>query len=145
MLPQFLSELKTQDIDDNSFFLLEPLRYYSRILNGVIEVEKGFISDGSSVPRVPIIYWFFGNRAHGESVVHDRLYRAKDHEVHIVAPSGQVIIKKIQKCVADAVFLEAMEARNKSLFVRKPMYWGVKFGGLSSWVNGPDRLKFMPI
>lgn len=139
---QFLTELESRDIDDDDFFLLSPLRYYSPILGGIIEVEKGFVSDGSSVPRVPLIYWFYGNRAHREAVVHDRIYRAKDHAVWIERLDGKKDLVTLQKSVADSVFLEAMTARGKPKWIRNPMYWGTELGGLSSWLSGPSRLEF---
>lgn len=86
-------------------------------------MPAGFVTDFASVPRVPVVYTAFGDRAHRESVVHDYLY-----QTHLV-----------KKGVADRIFLEAMKTRKKSLWVRLGMYWGVVLGGFSSYRSGPRR------
>jgi hypothetical protein len=102
------------------FALVEPLIYESSYLDTIIIVPKGFESDGASVPRIPIVYEMFGNRAHHEAVVHDYLYRIDSNPV---APRG----------VADLIFIEAMKARGKSCFVRSAMYAGVKAAGWTAY------------
>ena len=123
MQPRFLTKLVGECTDDCVWIVREPLIYQS-LLAGVIEVPEGFRTDLASVPRLPIIYTLFGNRAHHESVVHDFLY-----QTHLTS-----------KPVADKVFLEAMVARGKPFHIRWPMYWGVVLGGVSSYISGPARL-----
>lgn len=113
----FATELFTKDIEDDLCELTAPLSYYSDILGKEISIPAGFQTDFASVPRVPIAYWFYGNRAHRESVVHDVLYK-----------SGIVTRK-----TADRIFLEAMKARKKPLWVRWGMYLGVRLGGWIVW------------
>jgi len=91
-----------------------PLIYESDIL-GRIEVPEGFETDLASVPRVPIIYAMWGSRAHREAVLHDYLFRIDSRPL---ATFSQ----------ANGVFLEAMEIRGKSWYVRYPMWWGVWIG-----------------
>lgn len=126
MKSEFLNELLIKPTKkDGEWVLLEPLRYQSRIYKGVIEVPAGFVTDFASVPRVPIAYTLFGDRAHRESVVHDFLYQK-----HLVG-----------KAKADRIFLEAMKVRKKGVFVRFAMYLGVVLGGGSAYKSGPDRYK----
>lgn len=122
-MARFLTELLTRDLDDRKAEVLADLVYESDLLGRTITVPKGFVTDFASVPRVPIVYLLFGDRAHRESVVHDYLYQR-----HMVT-----------RGVADKVFLEAMKARGKSAFVRVGMYWGVVLGGRGSYKSGPSR------
>lgn len=117
MKAQFLTELDIRDIDDSMGVLLADLIYASEILNDTICVPAGFETDFASVPRVPIAYTAFGDRAHRESVIHDWLYF-----------NGEV-----SRATADKVFLEAMKARGKKLWIRTAMYWGVRMGGWAAW------------
>ena len=126
MKSQFLTELLTRlSEEDGKWILTAPLKYQSRIYKGIIEVPAGFETDLASVPRVPIAYTAFGNRAHRESVVHDYLYQK-----HLVG-----------KAKADRIFLEAMKVRKKPLWVRWSMYMGVVLGGGSAYKEGPDRYR----
>lgn len=121
-MARFVTTLQGEWLDDNRFRLMTPLVYESDIM-GMVMVPAGFVTDFASVPRVPIVYMLFGDRAHHESVPHDFFY-----QTHIVT-----------KAVADKVFLEAMKARGKSWFIRYAMYLGVVLGGASSYASGPSR------
>jgi hypothetical protein len=114
---EFLSSLDLRDIDDNKAMVISDLIYRSEIYNGIIIVPEGFITDKASVPRVPIIYMAFGDRSHRESVIHDYLYKTG-------------IVSKVK---ADRIFLEAMKARAKPLWVRWGMYLGVVVGAYPAW------------
>ena len=110
-MSKFLTELDARLKDDDRIWLLDsPLVYESDIL-GLITVPAGFETDFASVPRVPIAYTLFGDRAHRESVVHDYLYR-----IDAVPPATYD--------QANDVFLEAMECRGKS-------WWGIWW---SRWI-----------
>ena len=117
---EFKSTLSGDYLDDDKTFKLDSdLVYYSELLDWTIYVPRGFETDFASVPRLPIIYSLFGDKAHHESVIHDHLYRILPH----------LCTRK----EADQVFLEAMKARGKSWFIRNAMYQGVRMGGKSSW------------
>jgi len=124
-MSRFLTSLQTEDIDDGNARLLSPLKYESDILDSLIIVPAGFVTDFASVPRVPIAYMLFGDRAHHESVVHDWCYQR-----HICTKSQ-----------ADKIFLEAMVVRKKPRYIRWPMYWAVALAGWSSYKSGPERYK----
>lgn len=78
---RFLTELDVKRLPDKDgrkqWKLLAPLIYESSSV-GVIVVPTGFVTDFSSVPRLPFIYWFFGGRGDQEGVLHDYLY-SKPH------------------------------------------------------------------
>lgn len=120
----FLSELVIKPgKKDGLWVLVEPLRYMSRLYKEQIVIPAGFVTDFASVPRVPIAYWFYGDRAHRESVLHDFLFQK-----HLVGFN-----------LANRIFLEAMKSRKKPWCIRWPMYVGVKFGGGWAYKSGPDR------
>ena len=122
-MAKFLTHLDGRWIDDERFMLLADLIYESDILGLQVIVPKGFITDFASVPRVPVIYFAFGDRAHHESVLHDALYK-----------TGTVSRK-----MADAVFLEAMKARGKKWWIRTGMWWGVRLGGHGEWKQHREK------
>ena len=128
-MPKFLTNLLINQLTDSIFEIVAPLIYESKLLECTIAVPVGFQSDGASVPRVPIVYMLFGDRAHHESVIHDYLYRSDSF------PS-------LSRSQADNVFLEAMKCRGKRFFVRYAMYWGVRAGGWTAYHkrNVGDRL-----
>jgi len=126
MISSFLLPLNIKEHEfEDKWILYSPLKYRSELLERVITVPKGFITDLASVPRIPFIFSLFGDRAHHESVLHDYLY-----QTHIVSR------KK-----ADKVFYEAMKCRQKNGFIRRCMYWGVRLFGYFAYKTGIDRIK----
>ncbi len=137
----FLTTLDGEWIDDVRFVLNHSLVYQSDIFkkyqlespkifkkfDGIVECPAGFVTDFASVPRLPLIYSLFGDRAHHESVPHDFGY-----QTHFVP-----------KSIMDSIFLEAMTVRGKPWYIRYPMYAGVVIGGESSYNSGPARFKLL--
>jgi hypothetical protein len=117
--PMFLSKLRVEQIDEENWRLLAPLRYFSVLLGRVIEVPEGFVTDFASVPRLPFIYWFVGNTADAAAVLHDWFYRTNTED--------------ISREKADSLLAEAME----SLGYWKARAWfvwaGVRVGGYWSY------------
>ncbi len=121
MMSEFTTDLCAELIkDDKIWKLTKALIYWSDLLDSLVMVPAGFETDLASVPRLPIAYTFWGGKAHREAVLHDYLYRI-DAEPAVSFDQ------------ANSVFLEAMEARGKSRFIRWPMYVGVCLGGRSSY------------
>lgn len=116
----FIMKLYTEDIDDKYVRLVGALAYQSDILDMDIWIPSGFVTDFASVPRVPIAYWFWGGRSHREAVLHDYLFRVDSEPV-------------VSFSMANKVFKEAMESRDKNFFIRWPMYAGVVCGGYFSY------------
>jgi len=119
-MSKFITDLILKDLTDNIIELVTPLIYQSDLLKCEIVVPVGFQSDEASVPRLPIIYTLYGNKAHREGVLHDFLYR-KDCPF------------TCSRKTKDLIFLEAMESRGKPYYVRSPMYTGVRIGGWASY------------
>jgi len=114
-------------LSDSLWQVISVLVYRSRIYKGIITVPEGFVTDFASVPRVPLVYFAFGNRAHHESVIHDYIY-----QTHLTS-----------KAKADRIFLEAMKARGKPLWIRWGMYLGVILGGRKAYKSGLERYKVL--
>ena len=114
-------DMKLKIDTSNTWVITTPLVYGSDLI-GRVTVSTGFETDLASVPRIPIIYSMWGNRAHREAVVHDYLFRIDS-------------VPKVDFAIANKVFLEAMDARAKRWYIRYPMYWAVCFGSKSFFHN----------
>ena len=115
MKAQFLTPLRAERLPGKYWKLVEPLVYYSALLDATLTAPVGFVSDMASVPRLPVAYWLFGGKADAPAVIHDRCYRFGD----------------ISRADADKVFCEAMKAEGKWFTTRWPMTAAVMaFGGL---------------
>lgn len=126
---EFRSELDARAVGGNAWQLLAPFEAKLFYANGDEEwlvVPTGFVTDGASVPRLPLAYMLFGGRARKAATLHDYLYS-----------------RRRDRAFADAVFLAAME-HEESSFVRGFMYLGVRLGGWSrywkekTWTEPPD-------
>jgi hypothetical protein len=118
-MSQYLSELLTREISDKISELHEPIIYESDKF-GLIEVPRGFQTDFASVPRIPIIYPLYGDRAHKSAVLHDWGYRTD-------------AVPSLTFMQVNDLFFEAMECVGHPCYVRYPMYWGVILGGWWSY------------
>ena len=105
-------------------------------LNGDIRVviPVGFETDLASVPRLPLVFLLWGDRAHREAVLHDYLYRC-----NAVLMRGENRVSPVEKEDADWYFREAMIGQGNSWGVYHPMYLGVRCAGASSY----HRMKVM--
>lgn len=100
-MSKFLTALEVELINDDTIWRLKyPLVYCSDLLDYTVVVPAGFETDFASVPRVPVAYYLFGDRAHRESVIHDYLFRKDSKPI-------------VSFMTANKVFLEAMELRGK--------------------------------
>jgi len=95
-----------------------------------VVVPQYFFTDLASVPRLPLIYTLWGDRAHREAVLHDYLYR-KECLINDLK-TGEVF-KGATRKFADDFFLEAMKSQGQPIHVRYPMWLGVRAGGYWSY------------
>lgn len=118
----FLTPLRVELADESAgtWRLTQDLHYQSARAGRRIVVPAGFVTDFASVPRLPIIYLATGDTAHGPAVVHDWLYS-----------SGE-----LRRSIADAVFLEAMEAAGIAWLRRRAMYAAVRAMGWRYYRRG---------
>jgi hypothetical protein len=118
-MSKLLTELDAVCITDKVWKLDVTLIYESDLV-GRIEVPAGFETDFASVPRVPIFYTLFGDRAHRESVLHDWLYRYDS-------------VPLVTRSQADGVFKEAMQTTGKPWKIYFWMWLGVRIGSTPYW------------
>lgn len=119
-----------KNASDCIWIVERPLVYWSKLLNCLITIpywfeseepsEDIFETDFASVPRVPLIYSAWGDRAHREAVLHDYLYRIDSKPT-------------VTYSQANEVFLEAMKSTGKPWYIAYGMYWGVVLGGWGSY------------
>lgn len=117
MKAQFLSDLDVRVIVQG-YRLLSPLRYYSAVLGREIVVPDGFVTDFASIPRIGRILISGHGNDRWAAVIHDYLYS-----------------EKFDRKMADAIFLEALEAKNVNVFKRRVMYRAVRTGGWMFYIN----------
>ena len=120
-MSRFLSELKIKccETNENLWQLEAPLVYESDML-GLVTVPAGFWTDLASTRHIPLVSFIWGSTAHREGVLHDYAYRIDSNPVCSFG-------------MANSLFAEAMEAREKKPWVRWPLFWGVWIGGYFSY------------
>ena len=109
---QFITQLEAKLLNDDTIWELDSPLIFLSMKVGKIHVPTGFQTDFASVPRVPLAFELYGDKAHREGVVHDYLFR-KDS------------VPNVAYMTANRVFYEAMEVRGKPWYVRWPMYLAV--------------------
>ena len=115
----FKSAFQIEQLDDKYFMLLQDLVYESEEYGLKIRVPEGFVSDGPSVPRVPFLFFLFGNKGKRAAVIHDWLYRNE------LAPRD----------IADGIFREALLGSNKGFYTAYGMWLGVRGFGWMHYGN----------
>lgn len=128
MAAAFLTALRLERHAD-VWLVLAPLRYRSAVVDAVIEVPVGFLTDLASVPRVPFLFWAAGGAAPGPAVLHDWLCQSH--------PPG---VSWVQ---AAAVFLEAMSLDGTPGWRARLMWLGVRIAGAAAWDSGPARRRVL--
>lgn len=98
--------------------LLDPLVYQAADIAGwVITVPAGTITDYASVPRLPILYTFFGDTLHMAAVIHDWAY------------STQLMSRKM----ADSILYDAAKASKNPRWRAFIMWMGVRVFAIFVW------------
>lgn len=127
MIPRFVTPLRVEKIGPREWTLTDDLIYRSAIL-GLVIVKRGYVTDFSSVPRIPFAYWLTGGRGDAAAVIHDYLYDRKEH--------GHA---SVSRSTADAVFYEALGAAGphgpatEPSWARTAMWLGVRAFGWWAW------------
>ncbi len=128
---KFLTPLIVQQVEDNSeegrgsWQLVSPLDYLAD--SGVrYVVPPGFITDFASVPRIPLIFDAFGDRANLAATLHDWLYCVDPVTKKHPVPDRET---------ADALLREAAIAQGVPHWVAEALYQGVRVGGESHWAE----------
>lgn len=136
--PRFLDPLRIEEIGTGNngealWKLTSELRYDSAVFDARIIVEAGFITDLSSIPRVPYVYWRLGGRGRKAGVIHDKIYRTRGLGRFPNEPAKA-------RALADSVWYEAISASESSEVpadVRWLAWAGLRLGGWVPWKSEP--------
>lgn len=133
----FLDPLITQDVDATRDRLVEPLHYQTDVVPGlVITVPAGFVTDRSSIPRLPLVYLMVGGKGRRAAIPHDWLYENHGHYHGTVDADGDGVFDPespaLTRRQCDAIFYEAVRLTHGPL-VAWTMYLGVLAGGWWRW------------
>lgn len=101
------------------YILNKPLYYRSDIANCEFMVPERFITDLSSIPRLPFMYLLFNGISDIAGVLHDYLY------------STGIVLRGM----ADAILREACIAIGLPRWKAEAIYLGVRVGGASNYVS----------
>lgn len=140
-MSSFTTPLKVEVLDNGKEYrILETFTYYKTNQKHIkIKVEKDFITDFASVPRIFwIFYPPFGTYTK-PAVLHDRLCEAflrketwndvLDKEIPTANSHVEYLNLKNEKITrkqADTIFLESMKAINVNVFTRMILYISVR-------------------
>jgi len=145
---KFLTKLHVELLDaktdagEDLFMLLEPLIYESNTV-GMIIVPRGFVTDFTSVPRVPIAYMLAGGVAKEAAVLHDFLYTFPHS-----TGTGRTVTRLESDCILRGAGIEGMRlpgdefiiaVYNQIKFCVPRLMWAmVRLFGRSHW-GKPSR------
>jgi hypothetical protein len=126
---EFDSYLDTREVGDGVWELLQDFTVFIHTEDKTYEViiQKGFVTDYASVPRIPFAYLLYGGIGNYAAVLHDGLYsnsslvKACDFDTQL--PFNP------DRAFCDDAFQAGLEARGISSWKAKPMYWAVRWQG----------------
>ena len=114
---KFSGNLQVAKRSDGRWVLLASLTYYGVPDMGDVTVPADFDTDFASVPRLPFMFWFLGDRADYAALLHDYLYR----------------YALCSRAVADAAFRWAAEYEGVNWAARWSMWLGLRVGGWTAY------------
>lgn len=132
--------LPTYDRDHRALWrVLEPLLYWSPSLQCWLVVPAQFVTNYASVPRMPIIYAWCGDRVYEPPGLHDLGYTLRGFLVATVDDQFRILSMELvpfSREQIDAVFLESLLLQPDAVdeATAHAMHLGVRLGGESSWL-----------
>lgn len=114
---RWLTPLKVQAVSDSEWMLTAPLVYWPAGAVAAIQVAAGTVTDFASVPRLPLVFALFGDRAHAAAALHDDLYTGA----------------KLSRARCDELLRESAIAAGLSRWRAWCIWAGVRFGGASHY------------
>ena len=117
----FRTSLVTEYLTGEYYRLVEPLVYYTEVINREIVVPVGFVTDLESVPRwFPLAYSYLGHTSRRGGAIHDYLYRRDSDPI-------------VGRAIADAVYREICGCVGNSSVQGWLKWCGVRAGGIGSY------------
>lgn len=120
--------------------LSEGLLYHSAALQCWLLFPEGFVTNWSSVPRLPLVYLWCGDRVYEPAGAHDFLYTT--HCLLVVVldeATGRVLseeLRPVDRETSDGLFLEMLLLDDGvDEATAHAMHAAVRLGGESSWLD----------
>jgi len=100
-----------------------------------IRIQKGFIWDGASVPRIArtSTYGPFHIKVVIGSLLHDFPYRF--HGYDVMLDNGAIVRINVNRKESDKILKWALGECHVGSYIRFKMYHGVRIGGRGAWKN----------
>lgn len=111
------SKLHIEYVDKKRYKILSPLIYEDVESYIKVVVPSGFITNLSSVPRIPFIFTIFGGYGDYASVFHDWLYHSKE----------------LSRKESDKIFKKLLIETGNSKWRSELMYLSVRLFGWLYW------------
>lgn len=119
----FTTPLYVECLDDGRHYrLLREFDFASEVVEAIVRVPAGFVTDFASIPRVLWALLPPTGRYSKAAVVHDMLYQ-----------HPECLTPRVTWGQANRVLLEGMEALRVGWLTRHVIYWGVVIGGWVAW------------
>lgn len=130
---QFALVRKTQELPKPLWQLQEDFAFVSAVAGCTLVVPKGFITDGCSIPHLPLVYLMAGGKADEAGYVHDFLYTTQ----------------RFPRETCDEVLREAVIAMGYDEALAQSFFEAVRLFGGSHWnlpnqPQPPEVRKFIP-
>jgi hypothetical protein len=146
----FREPFLTRNINDTWAMLTEDLVFDSDWFDATFIAKHGFVTDFSSVPRLPIIYWWCGGRGKRAATIHDDQYSKQEipkRRCDLLFFEGMIdtfvrdAIKEF--CKENVIWKQYLLFVKISwrYFLALLMYLGVVFGGWGTWLRYKYRKK----
>lgn len=118
----FTSPLVVEYLDGHNWRLTEEFDFASEILERIVRVPVGFVTDFASIPRALWTLLPPTGRYGKAAVIHDCLYQFPE-----------AVDPPVNRGQADRTLREGMEALDVNRVVRWIVYSGVRVGGWVPW------------
>ena len=124
-MSRFLTPLQVEVLDDGRHYrVIVPFEFASEVVEAIIRIPAGFITDFASIPRVLWALIPPTGRYSKAAVVHDMLYQYPE-----------CLPVPVTWMQANRVLLEGMEALRVGWLTRHAIFAGVCAGGWIVWRN----------
>lgn len=129
---RFSGPLNSTNLNNGFVRINEPIRYHTDIVTeGVVEIERGFESDGPSIPWPANLIVPRSLEWMREAVLHDKVFRTGT--VQSLQPGNEGLLAITRK-QADLIIAEALSCNEEvSDRRRAAIYAGLRIGSWRAW------------
>lgn len=118
----FTTPLIVEYLDGRNWRLLQEFDFASEVLERIVRVPAGFVTDFASIPRMLWSLLPPTGKYGKATVVHDVLYRYPE-----------CVTPRVTRIQADRTLFEGMVALRVGWLTRWAIYAGVRAGGFVAW------------